>query len=67
MKPIAGVRLWRIGVAYLLVYAAFDVAARVFEVAPGVSLWYPPVGLEFALAILLGWRSAPWIFASNLY
>ena len=67
MKSLAGARLWLTGLAYLLVYAAFDMAARVFEVAPGVSLWYPPVGLELACAILLGWRSLPWILAGNFY
>jgi two-component system, cell cycle sensor histidine kinase and response regulator CckA len=52
------------GVYFVLHFAA-QVSASVFEVAPGLSIWYPPCGLALSLLVLLGPRYAPWVFATN--
>ncbi len=52
---------------YLLLHVVLDHAARVFEVSPGVSLWYPPVGLSFAVVVIFGWRAMPAVFVAHLY
>ena len=53
--------------AYFLLHVGFDAAARMFEVSPGISLWYPPVGLALALVTMFGLRAAPVVLAANLY
>lgn len=59
----------RVGLA-LLIYAAlfavFDVGATAFEVAPGVSPWYPSAGLHLSLLLLLGARYAPAVFLASV-
>ena len=57
-------------VALLLVYgilfAIFDTQAIFFEIAPGVSLWYPSAGLNLALVLVGGVAYAPAIFVALL-
>ncbi|MBL9203861.1 MAG: MASE1 domain-containing protein, partial [Opitutaceae bacterium] len=52
-------------VAYTLLHIGLQVVAQNFEVAPGLSVWYPPAGLALGLLILLGPRFAPLIFVVN--
>jgi signal transduction histidine kinase len=37
-------------------------AASLFEVAPHVSAWYPPIGIAFAFILVFGWRLVPLLF-----
>jgi PAS domain S-box len=67
MESLSGRRAAYAYVTYFLLHAGFDASARVFEVAPGVSLWYPPVGLALALATIAGLRAAPAVLAAQLY
>ncbi len=67
MDTITGRRAAVVYLVYFLLHAGFDASARVFEVAPGVSLWYPPVGLALALTTMLGLRAAPIVLAANLH
>ncbi len=67
MESLSGRRAAFAYVTYFLLHVGFDASARVFEVAPGVSLWYPPVGLALALATLAGLRAAPVILAAQLF
>jgi integral membrane sensor domain MASE1 len=53
--------------AYVLVHTLLHLAARWFEVLPGIStsIWYPPCGLALALLVLLGPRYALVVFLAN--
>ncbi|OIR13586.1 blue-light-activated protein [mine drainage metagenome] len=53
-------------VVYVLLHLAADASATFFQVAPGISLWYPPAGLALSLLLLLGIRYAPIVFAANV-
>ena len=55
-----------VGAAYFVLHIVTHLAAGLFEVAPGVSLWYPAAGLALAVLVLLGPRVAPVVFAANL-
>lgn len=58
-----------IAVALLVYLVLFHILFRIsglFVVDAGVSAWFPPAGLRFALLLLLGWRFAPVMFASDL-
>ena len=66
MKSITGRRAAVIYLCYFLLHLGFDGLARIFQVLPGVSLWYPPVGLALALATIFGLRCAPVVLAANL-
>ncbi len=67
MESLSRRRAALANVAYLLLHVGFDASARLFEVAPGVSLWYPPVGLALALATVVGFRAAPTVLAAQLF
>jgi len=59
----------RVGLAlltYAVLFAVFDVGATAFEVAPGVSPWYPSAGLHLSLLLLLGARYAPVVFLASV-
>jgi PAS domain S-box-containing protein len=51
--------------AYALLHMGLQFSSQVFEVAPGLSVWYAPAGLTLGLLILLGPRSAFLVFAVN--
>lgn len=44
---------------YLGLWLTLDAIALIFEAREGVSLWYPPTGLTFALLLVFGVRYAP--------
>ena len=52
--------------AYFGLHLGAHLAARFFETAPGISLWYPAAGLALAVLVLLGPRVAPVVFAANV-
>jgi diguanylate cyclase (GGDEF)-like protein len=58
----------RVPVIVLLVYLAawtgLDWVASRFQVAPGVSLWFPPAALDVVLLLLFGLRWAPALLAT---
>jgi len=67
----AAASLWRsrpalAAIAYFVLHLGAHLAARFFETAPGISLWYPAAGLALAMLVLLGPRAAPVVFAANL-
>ena len=62
----AGRQTWFVYLGYFAGHIGLDLGARVFLVPPGISLWYPPVGLALALAVFQGWRCAPVVLAANL-
>ncbi|PTY08335.1 hypothetical protein DB347_01760 [Opitutaceae bacterium EW11] len=51
---------------YVVLHLAAQFSAAWFEVAPGISLWYPPAGLALGLLVLLGPRYAPVVFGANV-
>ena len=53
-------------VVYLVVWTALDLASTHVEVAGGVSIWYPPPGLDVAVLLVLGVRWWPLLVASCL-
>ena len=53
-------------VVYLVAWSALDVASTHAEVAEGVSIWYPPPGLDLAVLLALGVRWWPLLVASSL-
>jgi integral membrane sensor domain MASE1 len=50
---------------YFLLHLAAQFSAVLFEVAPGISLWYPPCGLALSLLVLLGPRYWFVVFLAN--
>ncbi|HYP17358.1 MAG TPA: response regulator [Opitutus sp.] len=66
-QSLSGGRAAAVYVVYFLLHAGFDASARLFEVSPGVSIWYPPAGLALALATIAGLRCAPVVLAAQLY
>ena len=55
-----------VSVVYLVAWLALDVASTHLEVAEGVSIWYPPPGLDVAVLLVLGVRWWPLLVASSL-
>lgn len=53
-------------VGYGVLFVAFDTHATFFEIAPGVSLWYPSAGLNLALVLIFGVRYTPAILVALL-
>ena len=53
-------------VGYGVLFFVLDNLAILFEVAPGVSLWYPSAGLNLALLLAFGRRYAPLVFIATL-
>ena len=45
--------------AYILVWLIFDYGAASFEIAPGVSIWYPPHAVSLAFLMTCGLRYFP--------
>ena len=58
-------RLAALLAGYGALFLLFDTTATLFEVAPGVSTWYPSAGLNLALLIVLGARFAPVVFVAS--
>jgi len=58
---IAGILL-----GYGALFVVFDTQATLFEIAPGVSLWYPSAGLNLALVLIFGVWYTPAIFVALL-
>ncbi len=59
---------WRyaaVGSAYLAAWSVLDLLAAQFETAPGVSVWYPPAGLDLAVLLVLGLRWWPLLVVSS--
>ncbi len=54
-----------VALVYLVAWTGLDWVASRFQVAPGVSLWFPPAALDVVLLLLFGLRWAlepvPWI------
>lgn len=53
---------WRhaiLAAGYFVAWLVLDYVGFLFEVAPGVSPWYPPHGLSLALLMVFGPRFAP--------
>ncbi len=55
-----------IAVVYGLLFAALFEAAALFQVRPGISIWFPAVGLRLAFLLLFGWRFAFTAFVVEL-
>ncbi len=53
-------------IGYLCLHQLAHLSARLFEVAPGISVWYPPSGLAFAVLVMLGVRYAGVVLAVNI-
>jgi two-component system cell cycle sensor histidine kinase/response regulator CckA len=51
---------------YFVLHFAAQFSASLFEVGPGLSIWYPPCGLALALLVLLGPRYAPVVLLTNV-
>ena len=57
-------RIAAVLVVYLAIWTGLDYIAARFEVAPGVSLWYPPAAVNVILLMLRGVRWAPALAAT---
>lgn len=55
-----------LGVVYLLGWLALDMISQRFNVAPGVSVWYPPFALDYVLLLVFGLRFWPFLVVSAL-
>jgi len=48
-----------IGIAFVLLYILLDRATVYFQMSEGITAWYPPVGLSFAMMLGVGLGFAP--------
>lgn len=67
--PLLSRRLLRIAgilLGYGALFLVFDTQATLFEIAPGVSLWYPSAGLNLALVLTFGVWYTPALFVALL-
>jgi two-component system, cell cycle sensor histidine kinase and response regulator CckA len=55
-----------IGAVYFCLHLVAQSSARLFEMSPGISVWYPPAGLALSLLVMLGLRYAPVVLAANI-
>ncbi len=55
-----------IKVGFVIVYVALDRSSFFFQIWPGISAWYPPVGLALAFLTGLGLSFAPWMLLAAL-
>ncbi|MEW6158717.1 MAG: PAS domain S-box protein [Verrucomicrobiota bacterium] len=55
-----------IGGGYLILYCLLENLRGVFEVATGISLFYPPAGMALALLTVFGLRYLPVVFLSQV-
>ena len=65
MSPRRIARIAGVLVGYWTLFYLFDSASTVFEVAPGVSTWYPSAGLNLALIVVMGLRFLPAVFVAS--
>lgn len=59
---------WRrvlLAVVFVIVYVALDRSSVSFQIWPGISAWYPPVGLALAMMIAFGPECAPLVTLSG--
>lgn len=52
---------------YWLLWAAAWRLAIPFEIAPRISVWWPPAGVSFAFLLLFGWRYLPAVAVPQLF
>lgn len=64
VSPRRLLRVLGILLGYGVLFVAFDTHATFFEIAPGVSLWYPSAGLNLALVLIFGLWYTPAIFVA---
>lgn len=55
--------LW-LSLAFLAAFGLTDVATEQVSGSLEVSLWFPPVGLSVALALMVGWRAFPLVLVA---
>lgn len=60
------IRYLVIAVSYLVLYLALDKAIVALETSPGISPWYPPVGLSLALLLSCGLSYIPVVLLALL-
>ena len=51
--------------AFVVLYVLLDRSSVYFQVRPGISAWYPPVGLGLAVLMDLGMSFVPWYMAAG--
>ncbi|MGB7731958.1 MAG: MASE1 domain-containing protein [Candidatus Acidiferrum sp.] len=59
---------WRwlsFSIASIVVYVLLDRGTVDLQIWHGISAWYPPVGLEFALYLGIGWAAVPPMFLAG--
>lgn len=56
---VFALRRYLIGFLFILVFVLLDRTAVYLQVLPGISAWYPPVGIALALLLGMGPRYAP--------
>ncbi len=66
MRPSPYIRITTFSLVYVLAHIAADRLAASFVIEAGISVWYPPAGLAFALLLILGPRWLPLAFVGNL-
>ena len=59
-------RRYLIGFLFVLVFVLLDRTTVYLQVLPGISAWYPPVGIALALLIGMGPRYAPLYWLAGL-
>ncbi|MFO1371355.1 MAG: diguanylate cyclase [Candidatus Competibacteraceae bacterium] len=59
-------RTMLLAVGYIAAWWGLWQAATWFNLVTGVSLWYPPAGLTFAILLAFGWRGLPLPIVASL-
>jgi len=56
---VFALRRYLIGFLFILIFVLLDRTTVYLQVLPGISAWYPPVGMALALLLGMGPRYAP--------
>jgi integral membrane sensor domain MASE1 len=65
-ERVFALRRYLIGFLFVLIFVLLDRTTVYLQVLPGISAWYPPVGIALALLIGMGPRYAPLYWIAGL-
>ena len=64
---VFALRRYLIGFLFILVFVLLDRTTVYLQVLPGISAWYPPIGIALALLLGMGPRYAPLYWLAGFY
>jgi PAS domain S-box-containing protein len=65
-ERVFALRRYLIGFIFIVIFVLLDRTTVYLQIVPGISAWYPPVGIALALLIGMGPRYAPLYWIAGL-